>query len=199
MSRSAVSCRCRSTATSRPQRRAGQPRRRRFHAAARVVRIRRAEPGPEVHLTRRRCGRSLPRRGPCDGRGARRPAHRRAGRPLGRRPSRWRPDLRSSHRPPGPSVANYPLVTYVQDGIASAMAQAKAAAGDRDVLVHGAYTAQRALRGGCARRAADPSDPGAVRRRAAPVRRVAAAHRARDRARDRHARGDAYPLPRGFA
>jgi dihydrofolate reductase len=50
-----------------------------------------------------------------------------------------------SHRPPGPSVANYPLVTYVTDGIASAMAQAKAAAGDRDVLVHGAYTAQRAL------------------------------------------------------
>lgn len=53
-----------------------------------------------------------------------------------------------SHRPPGPSVANYPLVTYVPDGIASAMAQAKAAAGDRDVLVHGAYTAQRALEAG---------------------------------------------------
>ena len=51
----------------------------------------------------------------------------------------------ASHRPPGPSVANYPLVTYVTDGIASAMAQAKAAAGDRNVLVHGAYTAQRAL------------------------------------------------------
>lgn len=50
-----------------------------------------------------------------------------------------------SHRPPGPTVADYPLVTYVSDGIASAMAQAKAAAGDRDVLVHGAYTAQRAL------------------------------------------------------
>src|ERR1700716_1585118 len=47
-----------------------------------------------------------------------------------------------SHRPPGPSVANYPLVTYVTDGIASAMAQAKAAAGDRDVFVIGAYTAQ---------------------------------------------------------
>ena len=53
-----------------------------------------------------------------------------------------------SHRPPGPSVANYPLVTYVPDGIASAMAQAKAAAGDRNVLVHGAYTAQRALEAG---------------------------------------------------
>jgi len=54
-----------------------------------------------------------------------------------------------SHRPPDPSVANYPLVTYVTDGIDSAMAQAKAAAGDRDVLVHGAYTAQRALEAGC--------------------------------------------------
>ncbi len=53
-----------------------------------------------------------------------------------------------SHRPPGPSVAKYPLVTYVTDGIASAMAQAKAAAGDRNVLVHGAYTAQRALEAG---------------------------------------------------
>jgi dihydrofolate reductase len=53
-----------------------------------------------------------------------------------------------SHRPPGPSVASYPLVTYVTDGIESAMAQAKAAAGDRNVLVHGAYTAQRALEAG---------------------------------------------------
>jgi dihydrofolate reductase len=52
-----------------------------------------------------------------------------------------------SHRPP-PSVANYPLVTYVTDGIASAMAQAKAAAGDRDVLVHGANLAQQALEAG---------------------------------------------------
>jgi dihydrofolate reductase len=53
-----------------------------------------------------------------------------------------------SHRPPGPTVANYPLVTYVNDGIESAMEQAKAAAGDREVLVHGAYTAQRALEAG---------------------------------------------------
>ncbi len=50
-----------------------------------------------------------------------------------------------SHRPPGPSVAKYPLVTYVTDGIASAMTKAKAAAGDRNVLVHGAFTAQAAL------------------------------------------------------
>ncbi|MBG0565407.1 dihydrofolate reductase family protein [Actinoplanes sp. NEAU-A11] len=53
-----------------------------------------------------------------------------------------------SHRPPGPTVANYPLVTYVTDGIAAAMARAKAAAGDREVLVHGGYTAQRALDAG---------------------------------------------------
>jgi dihydrofolate reductase len=53
-----------------------------------------------------------------------------------------------SHRPPGPSVAKYPLVTYVADGIAGAMAQAKAAAGDRDVMVQGAYTARRALEAG---------------------------------------------------
>ena len=53
-----------------------------------------------------------------------------------------------SHRPPGPSVANYPLVTYVIDGIESAMAQAKAAAGNRNVMVHGAYTAQTALDAG---------------------------------------------------
>ncbi len=53
-----------------------------------------------------------------------------------------------SHRPPGPSVANYPSVTYVTDGIASAMAKAKAAAGDHNVMVHGAYTAQRALEAG---------------------------------------------------
>lgn len=50
-----------------------------------------------------------------------------------------------SHHPPDPSVENYPLVTYVTDGIASAMAQAKADAGSRNVMVHGAYTAQRAL------------------------------------------------------
>ena len=53
-----------------------------------------------------------------------------------------------SHRPPPPSVTNYPLVTYVTDGIENAMAQAKTAAGDRNVMVHGAFTAQRALEAG---------------------------------------------------
>jgi dihydrofolate reductase len=55
-----------------------------------------------------------------------------------------------SHRPPGPAARwGYPLVTYVTDGIESAMAQAKAAAGDRDVQVRaGAYTVQTALEAG---------------------------------------------------
>jgi dihydrofolate reductase len=53
-----------------------------------------------------------------------------------------------SHRAPGPSAQNYPLVSYVTDGIASAMEQAKAAAGDRNVLVHGAYTARTAIEAG---------------------------------------------------
>ncbi|WP_426510000.1 dihydrofolate reductase family protein [Dactylosporangium sp. McL0621] len=53
-----------------------------------------------------------------------------------------------SHRPPAPEVAGYPLVTYVHDGIAAAMAQAKEAAGEGRVLVHGAYTARTALEAG---------------------------------------------------
>jgi dihydrofolate reductase len=53
-----------------------------------------------------------------------------------------------SHRPPPSSVAGYPSVTYVTGGIERAMALAKTAAGDRDVLVHGADTAQRALEAG---------------------------------------------------
>ena len=58
------------------------------------------------------------------------------------------PVIVCSHSRPGPSVVNYPLVTYVTDGIISAMAKAKSAAGERNVLVHGAYTAQRALEAG---------------------------------------------------
>ncbi|WP_433005576.1 dihydrofolate reductase family protein [Kribbella sp. CA-294648] len=55
-----------------------------------------------------------------------------------------------SHRPPSPAARwGYPLVTYVQDGIASAMKQAKEAAGGKDVQVRcGAYTAQKALEAG---------------------------------------------------
>jgi len=53
-----------------------------------------------------------------------------------------------SNHPPAAHVANYPSVTYVTDGIVSAMAQAKAAAGERNVLVHGAHTAGTALEAG---------------------------------------------------
>ncbi len=54
-----------------------------------------------------------------------------------------------SHRPPGPAARwGYPSVTYVTDGIESAMALAKAAAGDRTVHVQGGYTGQRALEAG---------------------------------------------------
>ena len=53
-----------------------------------------------------------------------------------------------SHRPNAEATAKYPLVNYVTDGIESAMRQAKAAAGDRDVMVHGAYTARTALEAG---------------------------------------------------
>ena len=51
-------------------------------------------------------------------------------------------------RQPAPEAAQkYETVTFVSD-VESAMAQAKAAAGDKDVLVHGAYTAQKALEAG---------------------------------------------------
>jgi dihydrofolate reductase len=39
-------------------------------------------------------------------------------------------------------------MAYVTDGIVIAMAKTKAAAGDRNVMVHGAYTAQQALQAG---------------------------------------------------
>ncbi|MQM24231.1 dihydrofolate reductase family protein [Glycomyces albidus] len=42
----------------------------------------------------------------------------------------------------------YERVHYVTDGIESCVAQAKAAAGDRDVMLHGAYTAQECLKAG---------------------------------------------------
>jgi dihydrofolate reductase len=48
---------------------------------------------------------------------------------------------------PGIDVAQWPLVTYVDD-VTRAMTQAKEAAGDKNVLVHGAGTAQLALAAG---------------------------------------------------
>jgi dihydrofolate reductase len=47
-----------------------------------------------------------------------------------------------------PPDHDYPLVHYVTDGVESAMRQAKEAAGDLDVMVHGAELAQSLLRAG---------------------------------------------------
>jgi dihydrofolate reductase len=52
-----------------------------------------------------------------------------------------------SRREPGIDVSQWPLVTYVND-VKTAMAEAKRAAGDKNVLVHGAATAQLALAAG---------------------------------------------------
>jgi dihydrofolate reductase len=52
-----------------------------------------------------------------------------------------------SRREPGIDVGQWPLVTYVND-VRTAMSKAKRAAGDRNVLVHGAATAQLALSAG---------------------------------------------------
>ena len=47
-----------------------------------------------------------------------------------------------------PAENAFERVHYVTDGIAACVEQAKAAAGGRDVLMHGAYTAQQALKAG---------------------------------------------------
>lgn len=52
-----------------------------------------------------------------------------------------------SRHEPAPEFANWPLVSYVRD-LATAVARAKEAAGDRNVLVHGAGIAQMALAAG---------------------------------------------------
>jgi dihydrofolate reductase len=52
-----------------------------------------------------------------------------------------------SRREPGIDVSQWPLVTYVDD-VTSAIVQAKEAAGDKNVLVHGAAVAQLALAAG---------------------------------------------------
>jgi dihydrofolate reductase len=49
---------------------------------------------------------------------------------------------------PGANAVQGPHVHYATDGIEAAMARAKAAAGDRNVMVHGAVTAQAALQAG---------------------------------------------------
>jgi dihydrofolate reductase len=52
-----------------------------------------------------------------------------------------------SRREPGIDVSRWPLVTYVDD-VETAMTRAREAAGEKNVLVHGAATAQLALAAG---------------------------------------------------
>ena len=52
-----------------------------------------------------------------------------------------------SRREPGIDISGWPLVTYVSD-VETAMSRAKQAAGDKNVLVHGAAVAQLALAAG---------------------------------------------------
>ena len=52
-----------------------------------------------------------------------------------------------ARRPPGLDMSEWPLVSYVDDA-ATAMARAKEAAGDKDVMVHGAGTAPLLLAAG---------------------------------------------------
>ena len=85
-------------------------------------------------------------------------------------------------------------VHYVPDA-ATAMREAKAAAGDQDVMVHGAGLAQSLLREGLLDELEIQPDPGRARRRAAAVRRRP--HRARADARAGRARRHAPALPGG--
>ncbi len=52
-----------------------------------------------------------------------------------------------SRHEPGIDISAWPLVTYVDDAV-EALDRARAAAGDRDVLVHGIATAQLGLAAG---------------------------------------------------
>jgi dihydrofolate reductase len=51
-----------------------------------------------------------------------------------------------THEPPAESV--FERVHYITEGIGECVRQAKTAAGDRDVMLHGAYTAQEAIKAG---------------------------------------------------
>ena len=80
-------------------------------------------------------------------RGGRRPRHLRAGGRLGRRPPRRRARLHPQpHRPPA-EAAGWPRSPTCAD-LETRVARAKQAAGDKNVLVHGATVAQLALAAG---------------------------------------------------
>jgi dihydrofolate reductase len=53
-----------------------------------------------------------------------------------------------THEPPGEVPQGAGTYTFVTDGVESAVAQAKAAAGNKDVLLHGADITQQCLRAG---------------------------------------------------
>jgi dihydrofolate reductase len=53
-----------------------------------------------------------------------------------------------THEPPDEVPEGRGTYTFVTDGVESAVAQAKAAAGDKDVLLHGADITQQCLRAG---------------------------------------------------
>jgi dihydrofolate reductase len=53
-----------------------------------------------------------------------------------------------THHAPDVTTDEWPLVTYVTDGIESAVTRARRAAGAKNVMVHGARTAQEMLRAG---------------------------------------------------
>ena len=53
-----------------------------------------------------------------------------------------------THEPPREVPEGAGTYTFVSDGVESAVAQAKAAAGDKDVLLHGADIGQQCLRAG---------------------------------------------------
>ncbi len=53
-----------------------------------------------------------------------------------------------THNPPESVPQGRGTYKFVTDGVESAVAQAKAAAGDKDVLLHGADVAQQCLRAG---------------------------------------------------
>ena len=101
-----------------------------------------------------------------------------------------------SRHEPGIDVSQWPLVTYVDD-VTTAMTEAKRAAGDRNVGVHGAATAQLALAAGVARRAGAPRGPRPLRPGAAPVRQhEPGADRAGAHPGPRGRGCDPHPLPR---
>ena len=72
---------------------------------------------------------------------------------------------------PGADAVQGPNVRYATDGIEAAMARAKAAAGDRNVLVHGSRPQRAAgTAGRSAERARDPPGPNTAGRRPVAVR-----------------------------